>query len=160
MQIIKNRAIVEDNWSMLADDALAAGDIVVPFSRWLAESDALKAHAGKVAVFVEGDQDIDQLSEEASNFELIVINFKLFGDGRGYSIARLLRERFNYQGEIRATGDVLHDQLGYMLRCGFNSFAMCEGQDLENALNAFEDFTQHYQTAADKAQPISHQRHR
>ena len=70
-------------------------------------------------------------------------------DGRGYSQARLLRERLGFKGEIRATGDVFRDAMYYMHRCGINEFEMQPGQDLKDALNAFKDFSTAYQAAAD-----------
>ena len=88
---------------------------------------------------------------------MITINFPAFADGRGYSLARLLRERHAYQSEIRAVGDVLRDQLFYMKRCGFNAFAIREDRCTEDALNAYNDFSITYQGATDNAEPIYRQ---
>src|SRR4051812_18282341 len=84
----------------------------------------------------------------------VEVNFPKFGDGRGYSIARLLRERYGYQGELRAVGEVLADQLQYMLRCGFDSFALAEGKDVAAAIRAMQDFTITYQAATDDPRPL------
>lgn len=86
--------------------------------------------------------------------ELIALDFPAFKDGRCYSHARLLRERYDYQGELRAVGDVLRDQLFFMKRCGIDSFQLRSDKDMEDALNAFNDFSVKYQTAADGAPPI------
>ena len=83
---------------------------------------------------------------------VIAINFPKFGDGRGYSIARLLRERYGYKGELRAVGQVARDQLFYMESCGFDAFLLRDGEDPEEALTGFSDFSEAYQASV--AQPI------
>ena len=82
----------------------------------------------------------------------IEVNFPKFGDGRGFSIARLLRERHGYKGELRAVGEVARDHLYYMEQCGFDAFLLREGEDVEEALAAFDDFSEAYQATA--AQPL------
>lgn len=159
MQIIKNRSIVEDSWKLLEmDDALVDGDIIVPLARWKAERETLQAHNGQVGVRINGGDSLESISKDLSQIPLIALGFERFADGRSYSYARLLRERYNYQGELRAIGDVLRDQLNYMKRCGIDSFVLREDQDIQDALRAFNEFSAHYQTAADQAQPIYRQR--
>jgi uncharacterized protein (DUF934 family) len=82
----------------------------------------------------------------------IEVNFPKFGDGRGYSIARLLRERHGYRGELRAVGEVTRDLLAYMEACGFDAFLLRDGEDAARALAGFEDFSEAYQASA--AQPL------
>ena len=82
----------------------------------------------------------------------IEVNFPKFGDGRGFSIARLLRERHGYKGELRAVGEVARDHLYYMEQCGFDAFLLRDGEDVEEALAAFDDFSEAYQATA--AQPV------
>ena len=82
------------------------------------------------------------------------MNFPKFGDGRGYSIARLLRERYGYTGELRAIGDVLRDHLQFMEQCGFDAFALREDQNIDEALRAFDDFSDGYQTSARRPVPL------
>ena len=82
----------------------------------------------------------------------VEINFPKFGDGRGFSIARLLRERYGYKGELRAVGQVARDHLHYMEQCGFDAFLLRDGEDVEEALAAFDDFSEHYQATV--AQPV------
>lgn len=160
MQIIKNRSIVEDNWQLLgSDEPLQSGDIIVPLARWQAERELLIGRQGQLGAQISGGEDLKALAKDLQHFQLIALSFERFADGRCYSYARLLRERFNYRGELRAVGDVLHDQLAYMERCGIDSFVMRDDQDLVTALHAFEVFSAHYQTAADLAQPIQRQRH-
>ena len=159
MQIIKNRSIVDDSWQLLEmDDTLVSGDIIVPLARWLAEREQLLAHNGQVGVQISGGDNLESLAKDLKNIPLIALTFERFADGRSYSYALLLRERHNYQGELRAIGDVLRDQLNYMKRCGIDSFVLREDQDIQDALRAFDEFSAHYQTAADQAQPIYRQR--
>ena len=159
MQIIKNRTVVEDSWQLLGmDDPLIEGDIIVPFERWQAEREQLLAHNGSVGVKISAGQKLSEVVDSLPHFKIIALEFEKFSDGRGYSYAHLLRERYHYSGEIRAVGDVLHDQLAYMARCGIDSFMLCDGQDLQEALRAFDDFSLHYQAAIDVAEPIYRQR--
>ena len=74
----------------------------------------------------------------------VEINFPKFGDGRGFSLARLLRERYRYQGELRAVGDVFRDQLFYMESCGFDAFELRDGEDASAALPWFDTFSTSY----------------
>ena len=110
------------------------------------------------AVRVEPGDDARALIPHLERLSLVEVNFPAFGDGRGYSSARLLREA-GYEGELRAVGDVLVDQVAYMRRCGFDAFepdaALDEG-DLETALNRWPEV---YQPAADARQPIWAKRH-
>lgn len=110
------------------------------------------------AVRVEPGDDARALIPHLGRLSLVEVNFPAFGDGRGYSSARLLREA-GYEGELRAVGDVLVDQVAYMRRCGFDAFepdaALDEG-DLETALNRWPEV---YQPAADTRQPIWAKRH-
>jgi uncharacterized protein (DUF934 family) len=82
----------------------------------------------------------------------VEINFPKFGDGRGFSIARLLRERYGYKGELRAVGQVARDHLYYMEQCGFDAFLLRDGEDVDDALAAFDDFSEAYQATV--AQPV------
>ena len=91
-------------------------------------------------------------------FIIIALDFPTFKDGRSYSHARLLRERYKYEGELRAIGDVLQDQLFFMKRCGIDSFKVRDDKNIEEALKSFKDFSVRYQAAADDDATISSQR--
>ncbi len=159
MQIIKKGSIVEDSWQLLGmEEPLVDGNNIVPFSRWQAEREQLLAHKGQLGLLMSGGDDLDAVVRDMAHFTVIALSFERFADGRSYSYARLLRERYNYSGELRAVGDVQRDQLNYMKRCGFDSFVMAEGQNIEASLKAFDEFSNYYQTAADQAQPIYRQR--
>jgi uncharacterized protein (DUF934 family) len=88
----------------------------------------------------------------------IEVNFPNLADGRGYSIARLLRERHGYAGELRAVGDVQRDQLFYLARCGFDAYLLRDGEDAGEALSAFSDFSEAYQASAERPQPLFRRR--
>jgi len=89
---------------------------------------------------------------------VIAVNFPKFGDGRGYSLGRLLRERLGYKGELRAIGEVARDHLHAMEQCGFDAFQLREGEDPQEVLGAFGDFTDSYQATAAQPQPLFRRR--
>ncbi len=103
-------------------------------------------------VRLEPQDDPAALVARLSKISVIEINFPKFGDGRGFSIARLLRERYGYRGELRAVGQVGRDHLYYMEQCGFDAFLLREGEDAAEALAAFDDFSERYQSTV--AQPV------
>ena len=87
----------------------------------------------------------DPASVSLEGVARVEVNFPKFGDGRGYSIARLLRERHGYRGELRAVGQVARDNLHFLERCGFDAFLLRDGEDPHEALRGFEDFSVSYQ---------------
>lgn len=150
-RIIKDRSIIEDHWQQIADEAPlpAAGDIIVSFKRWQQDRAALLARKGGLGIIIGDGVSADEIRNDLQHFQLIAIEFPQFKDGRGYSYARLLRERYRYPHEIRAIGNVLRDQLFPMARCGINAFELDAGRSLEDALQSFNDFSVCYQPAAD-----------
>ena len=157
MPLIKNRAVVEgDPWQYVKDDqeVPATGDVLVTLPRYLKEHEALSKRSGRLGVTVEPTDELVELAPHVSSLGLIAVHFPKFGDGRGYTKARLLRERYGYTGEIRAVGEVLTDQLFYMARVGFDAFYLVDGKDVNAALRAFDDFSVKYQAAADEARPL------
>jgi len=101
---------------------------------------------------LEPQDDLSVVTEKIKTAARIDVNFPKFGDGRGFSIARLLRERYGYKGELRAVGQVARDHLYYMEQCGFDAFLLREGEDVADALAAFDDFSERYQSTV--AQPL------
>jgi uncharacterized protein (DUF934 family) len=162
MQIIRDGAIVEDAFVHVAQDAEipASGDIIVPLARYVAERAALRARSGKVGVRLASDEVAQTIALYIDELPLVAIEFPTFKDGRGYTTARLLRDRFGYKGEIRAVGDVLRDQLRAMKRCGFDAWELKPGKDIQGALQAFEEFSVTYQGAADDPRPLFRRRAR
>lgn len=109
-------------------------------------------------VVLEPTDDPRALAERLPGLELIAVNFPTYGDGRGYSIGRLLRERYGYAGELRAVGMVARDHLPLMARCGFDSFQLREGEDAQEALKALDDFSEAYQASAVQPVPLFRRR--
>ena len=160
-KIIKDKAIVDDHWSVFKltvgespeTVSVPAGQQIVPLQVWLAQRTTLAAR-NDVGVWLASDERAEQLKEDIANLSLIAIDFPAFSDGRGYSIAFNLRTRLGYDGEIRAIGDVLRDQLFYMQRVGFNAFATREDRSIEDALKGLTDFSDVYQTSWDQKMPL------
>ena len=130
------------------------GEVIFPFAYWQANREKLIATNKKYAVCINGTHEVEEVAGDLEHFALIALEFPVFKDGRCYSHARLLRERYGYQGELRAVGDVLRDQLFFMERCGIDSFEVRADKNIADALKAFTEFSVKYQTAADRAAPI------
>ena len=161
MALIKNREVVaDDSWVFVPDgaDLPDSGDVVVSSSRLLAERDALLAREGRLGVQLQPDEDAEPLEPLIDSLALVAVAFPKFTDGRGYSSARLVRDRFGYDGELRAIGNVLPDQVFYMARCGFDAFELAEGKKPEHALAALEEFSVTYQAASDDPRPLFRRR--
>lgn len=134
--------------------ATLGGRLIAPLEEWQAS-----AKGADLAPWLPSDVELtDELAAELASAPLIAIDFPVFTDGRGYSIARLLRERYGYQGEIRAVGDVLIDQLFYLSRCGFDAFSLREDQIVEDALRALKTFSRSYQPGVDSTEPLFRRR--
>ena len=157
MVLIKDKHIVADDpWTYVADDQPVppSGDVVVGFARFDRDDFDYDARKGRLGLRIDPEDDLLQVITHLPKVGLITVSFPKFGDGRGYTKARLLRERFNYHGELRAVGEVLSDQLFYMLRCGFDAFELVAGKDVEEALRALEGFSVRYQAATDDPAPL------
>ncbi|MBL4801663.1 MAG: DUF934 domain-containing protein [Emcibacter sp.] len=151
MKIIKDKAIIEDSWVHYSGQgALPDGDIIVSLSVWQ-DTDLT---GRRVGLQLEPSDSVKEIRSELDKFELIAINFPTFNDGRGYSMAKLLRDRFGYTKELRAVGDVMRDQIFYMQRCGFDAYEVKEGRDINDAVKAFNDFTVKYQVSSDETLPL------
>lgn len=153
--LINQQSALENNWSIVSDyeAELPTGNILVDSQYWLENQEALSDRKD-VAIYLNGDADLEQLKPYLNNFDVIAVNFPAFADGRGYSLARLLKERYDYKGEIRAIGDVLLDQLHFMKRCGIDTYLLKDGLDAEKALNYFATFSDPYQLAYDVQTPL------
>jgi len=158
LQVIKDNQIITDDWELASDldndSPLPEGKVIIPFTYWLDNRESLIKTGRKFAVCVNGDDETEEIARDVEHFEMIALEFPKFTDGRSYTHARLLRERYNYQGELRAVGDVLQDQLFFMKRCGIDSYKLREDKDIHKALQALKGFSVKYQTAADGAAPI------
>jgi len=159
-KIIKDRAVVDDDWSLLklAEGAspetvsVPAGRHIVPLAVWLAQP-TLKSRTD-IGVWLASDERPEGLKDDVAALPLIAVDFPSFSDGRGFSIAYNLRARLQFTGELRAIGDVLRDQLFYMQRVGFNAFATRADRDIHDALKGLTDFSDAYQTSWDQKTPL------
>jgi uncharacterized protein (DUF934 family) len=148
-RLLRDRQIVEDDWRYVAE---AAGDpnapLILTLDQWRLEPDTWIARGRPLGVVLQPAHKVEQLAPDLPRFALIAAEFSGPSDGRGYTQARQLRDRWNFKGELRATGYVRRDQLFFLARCGFNSFELPPA-DLEEASSAFSTFTAAYQPSND-----------
>jgi uncharacterized protein (DUF934 family) len=163
--IIKDRNVVADPWLRLelgADGSLPAipesGDIIVPLVLWQLQRAQLAGRPGRLGIWLDSHEEPAAIAEDLKLFGVVAVNFPKFTDGRGYSTAHLLRERYGWKGELRAVGDVFRDQLFHLASCGFNAFALRQGEDLQDALAAFGDFSDTYQATVEQPVPLFRRR--
>ena len=160
-EIIRDGQIVGDDWTVLTladgDDAgsvaIPEGPILVPLAVWTARRAALVSR-NDVGVWIASHERPEPLRDDVSRLTVIAIDFPGFSDGRGYSIAWNLRTRLGFEGELRAIGDVLRDQLFYMKRVGFNAFATRPDRNIHDALKGLSDFSRSYQASWDQKLPL------
>jgi len=140
--------------------AQPATHLLVNALLWISDKDALLASGKQIAVWLDSDQPASLIAADLPKLELVALNFPGFMDGRSYSTAVVLRRHYGYQGEIRAIGDVLRDQLFFMKRCGFTTFELRDTVKLEDAQRAFKDFSGSYASTIEEPQPLfrRHQR--
>jgi len=153
--LIVARRLAPDAWPRHdGDDAPAGGPALVRLDVWQAA-----AARDDLAPWLPSDTDLTPaMAESLMAAPLIGIDFPAFTDGRGYSLARLLRERYGYGGQIRALGDVLIDQLFFMSRCGIDAFSLRDDQVVEDALHALTTFSRSYQPGTDDPEPLFRRR--
>jgi uncharacterized protein (DUF934 family) len=162
-QLIKGDALIKETWHLLPAETTLEGlsnsdDLIVPLNLWLDHAHALKARDGGLGVWLNSDEEVEAIADDLEHFQVIALNFPVFSDGRSYSNARLLRDRYDYKGEVRAIGDVLRDQLFLMKRCGFDAFVIREDRNAEEALESLKDFSEVYQAATDQPLPLFRRR--
>lgn len=160
MPLIKDGAEIEDTWTYLESGAElpSSGCISVPLAKLIEESDTLLARNQQIGVRLSPADDPHDLAPFLDRIALIEIDFPKYVDGRGYSQAQLLRRRLGYDGELRAVGHVLRDQILYMNRSGFDAYQTTRA-DLANVLNALDEYSAVYQPAADGQQSVFSRRH-
>lgn len=168
--IIKNNMLVEDAWQVLRLNeqntaetiVVPEGKVIVPLKVWLAQRERLlpRQQHGEIGVWFSSDERPEDLKKDVDGFPVIAVDFPVFSDGRGYSIAYNLRARLGYSGELRAIGDVLRDQLFYMRRVGFDAFAARPDRDIHEAMKGFEVFSEVYQSSVNQKLPLFKRAHR
>jgi len=160
--LTKDRTLIDDRWALLPEtaalaDVPASTPAIVPLALWSAQHDALSIRKD-IGVWLKPDDDPDALAGDVARLPLIAVDFPKFGDGRGYSTARLLREKYGYTAELRAIGDILRDQLYYLRQCGFDTFAPRPGRSVAEAMAAFDDFSDSYQATVARPVPLFRRR--
>jgi uncharacterized protein (DUF934 family) len=160
MPLIKEGRVVVDPWRHLGDEEALGDDeaATVSLQRWSRDREALYRRNGPIGLRLPNDVTPSTLATDVARFALIVLSFPRFTDGRAYSQARLLRSRFGFQGELRASGNVLRDQLLFMRRCGFDAFEIDDHAPVAEWLAAFHEFDLFYQPAEDGSSAIMHRR--
>ncbi|WP_410499090.1 DUF934 domain-containing protein [Chitinibacter sp. S2-10] len=167
-QVIVNRDIVDNRWIRVVADEEGgvsvpeSGAVLLPYQYWLglyATQAGRDELAGReVAVCFAPDDEPESLPVDANTFAMIACDFPAFTDGRGFSIGRLLRERYGFKGELRAVGDVFKDTINYLARCGFNAFDVRSDKDIVEAAKGIDDFTEFYQSSVDQPNPLFRRR--
>lgn len=156
MALIKQDAVVADEWVQVDDDTALpdAEAIVISLARWQRERASLEQRNGRLGLRLKSDETAADVAADLHRFALIAVEFPTFKDGRGYSTARLLRERHGYGGELRAVGNVLPDQALFLERCGFDSYEVGDEVKLPVWSRARQSISGRYQPAVDGGRTI------
>jgi uncharacterized protein (DUF934 family) len=151
MPLVKNGKISDDAFVHVADDAPLPGDgaILISAARFLGDPEAMSRRLGKTGVVWPNNRNVDDLVPYLDRLAAVALVFPSFRDGRAYSQARLLRERFLYRGELRATGQVLRDQFVFMLRAGFDAFEVKKAADADAFAQTTKRYSVFYQPTGD-----------
>jgi uncharacterized protein (DUF934 family) len=160
MPLVKQGRVATDIFVHVADGAELPGDgaILVSAARFLEDPEALLGRTGKTGVIWPNNRDIDDLVPHLDRLAVVALVFPSFRDGRAYSQARLLRERHGFDGELRATGQVLRDQFVFMLRAGFDAFEVKKESDAEAFTATAKRYSVFYQPTGDGRLTALHRR--
>ncbi|MDE1989927.1 MAG: DUF934 domain-containing protein [Betaproteobacteria bacterium] len=158
--VIRNRRIETDSFLRVEslDGVAPDADVLVPLALLATQRDVLQARSGKLGLWLETADEPVEVAQYLPLLDLVVVHFASFADGRGHSIARLLRERHGFRGEIRAVGDVFKETLFYLSRCGFDAFVLRPGESVEEALKGFDVFSEAYQASVERPSPLFRRR--
>lgn len=144
--LVSNQQIIDDEWELLETIAdYVPGNAIVPFDQ------LDNTHA--TAVWLEGDFEVEEVDAKLSSLDLIAIHFPMFADGRGLSLATLLRTRCNFNGQLRAFGEVQPDLTPFMRRCGFDAFVLKDLGDATTAIKCMESMSDFYQGSVIQPSP-------
>ena len=146
--------LADDPFTTVADDEpLPPGDVIVSITRFQAEGDRLLAEGRAVGVRLEPAEDVEALAYDLPRIAVVALAFPKYRDGRAYTSAHLLRQRLGYAGEVRAVGEVLREQAGFMVRCGIDAFVPADGATPQDWAHAVYRHRHVYQRAADLRVP-------
>lgn len=159
--LIRDGRQVADNYTDVRDrDAIPAnGAVIVSLEQWQTHRSALLARTDPVGLWLSSNEHPQAIAADTRSIALIALEFPVFRDGRAYSYARLLRDRYGFIGELRAVGDVLLEQLHYMSRVGFNAFALDSDTPIADLQTAQADFSVWYQPSTDRRRTAVQLRH-
>ena len=157
MAVVDRNGPIADHWSRLADDTQPAKgqSVIVSLARLKNEHNSLFSAAGAVGVEVAGDVNLDELEPFLPRLGVIVVRMTTMRDGRLFSLGRLLRERYGYKADMRAAGDLIPDQVLFMLRCGFTSFEVGDKFPTDALRRSVASYTAWYQHATDRASTVA-----
>jgi uncharacterized protein (DUF934 family) len=160
MPLVKHGKISPDAFVRIADDAAipADGAVLISAARFLDDAEILSRRLGKTGVIWPNNRDVDDLVPYLDRLAVVALVFPTFRDGRAYSQARLLRERYHYRGELRASGQILRDQFVFMLRAGFDSFEVKKDSDAEAFTATAKRYSVFYQPTGDGRVTALHRR--
>lgn len=160
MPLVKGNTVVADDYVHLADDAElpADGAVLITAERFLADPEAALSRKDKTGVIWPNNRDVDDLLPHLDRLAAVALVFPVFRDGRAYTQARLLRERFTFRGELRAIGQVLRDQFVFMLRAGFDAFEVKKQSDADAFANVAKRYSVFYQPTGDGRVTAFHRR--
>lgn len=148
--LIKNGELFDDPFTdATGSPEIPDGPVIVSLEQWKAHRDALIARGKPLGIKLRSDQSPEAIADDLAHFNVIALEFPKFRDGRAYSYARILRERLGYAKELRAVGEVLLEQLHFMMRCGFDAFVIQDPDPLGAYRQAAADYTVWYQPTGD-----------
>ncbi|MDP9011153.1 MAG: DUF934 domain-containing protein [Pseudomonadota bacterium] len=165
-RLLRDGRVVADDWTYLGElgndtpglGAPSSGTgLILTFDQWLADKPKWLEGTTRLGVVLSPAHKVEQLAPDLARFQLVGADFPGPSEGRGYTQGRLLRERYQWQGELRATGYVRRDQLFFLARCGFNSFELPDSE-IDSAAGAFSTFSAEYQPSNDAGLALKLQR--
>lgn len=156
MPLIKDGQLSDDSWTHVAEGTTppAEGALLVSYATWTEHRDTLSRRNAPLGIRLDSDQPPVLIADDIDRFDLIALDIPVFKDGRAYSYARLLRERYGYAKELRAVGNVLRDQYHFLHRCGFDSFEVADDAAAQAWWEALSEISHAYQPAADSRHPV------
>ncbi|MGY8789695.1 MAG: DUF934 domain-containing protein [Pseudomonadales bacterium] len=164
-KLIKDGKLSKNLWHLVPKEAdlaeavaISSDHLLVHISLWREHKSELFAFNKNIGVWMDSDDDAYELANDVNDLSLIAVNFPVFKDGRSFSNAAILRLRLSFNRELRAIGDVLRDQMFYMKKCGIKSFELSDTVDAEEALAAFTDFADNYQSTVEDPAPLFRRR--
>lgn len=164
-KLIKDGGLVADNWTLLKEstgpevlEVVRGKNLIVPLNFWLENNSEIALFEGGIGIWLDSHETPNMIGTNLNEIPVIALNFPSFTDGRSYTSARQLRNELSYQGELRAIGDILVDQMYYLSQCGFNAFNLRHDQDPERCLQALDDFSTNYQATVSQPTPLFRRR--